>query len=134
MHGHHDPNSTLPYASSLCGACYDVCPVKIPIPDLLVELRGRAVDADRGRTIPGGWDAAMKAAAWVMSNPTRFRTVEKGLAAGRLVAGPDRKIKHLPFPGSAWTRTKDLPAPPKQTFRQWWKDTHPTTDQTGDPA
>ena len=47
MHGHDDPNSTLPYASSLCGACYDVCPVKIDIPDLLVELRARAVDADR---------------------------------------------------------------------------------------
>jgi L-lactate dehydrogenase complex protein LldF len=124
MHGHHDVNSTLPYASSLCGACYDVCPVKIPIPDLLVELRGRAVDADRGRTIPGGWDAAMKAAAWIMSDPTRFAAAEKGLAAGRLVAGRDKKIKHLPFPGSAWTHTKDMPAPPKQTFRQWWKETH----------
>ena len=124
MHGHHDVNSTLPYASSLCGACYDVCPVKIPIPDLLVELRGRAVDADRGRTIPGGWDAAMKAAAWIMSDPGRFTAVEKGLAMGRLIAGPDKKIKHLPFPGSAWTHTKDMPAPPKQTFRQWWAQTH----------
>ncbi len=132
MHGHNDVNSTLPYASSLCGACYDVCPVKIPIPDLLVELRGRAVDADRGRTIPGGWDAAMKAASWIMSDPKRFAAVEKGLAVGRLVAGPDKKIKHLPFPGSAWTHSKDMPAPPKQTFRQWWKQTHP--DQTGEQA
>ncbi len=124
MHGHHDVNSTLPYASSLCGACFDACPVKIPIPDLLVELRGRAVDADRGRTVPGGWDAAMKAAAWVMSDRTRFVAAEKALAAGRLVAGKDQKIKRLPFPGSAWTHTKDMPAPPKQTFRQWWKETH----------
>jgi len=124
MHGHHDVNSTLPYASSLCGACFDACPVKIPIPELLVDLRGRAVDAERGRTIPGGWDAAMKAAAWVMSDPKRFVTAEKGLAAGRLVAGKDHKIKHLPPPGSAWTHSKDMPAPPKQTFRQWWVETH----------
>jgi L-lactate dehydrogenase complex protein LldF len=124
MHGHHDVNSTLPYASSLCGACFDACPVKIDIPTLLVELRGQAVDSDRGRTIPGGWDAAMKAASWVMSDPKRFVAAEKALAAGRLVAGRDRKIKHLPYPGSAWTQSKDMPAPPKQTFRQWWQETH----------
>ncbi|HEY5882567.1 MAG TPA: LutB/LldF family L-lactate oxidation iron-sulfur protein [Nakamurella sp.] len=128
MHGHHDVNSTLPYASSLCGACFDACPVKIDIPTLLVELRGQAVDSDRGRTIPGGWDAAMKAASWVMSDPKRFVAAEKALAAGRLVAGRDQKIKHLPYPGSAWTHSKDMPAPPKQTFRQWWKQTH--GDQT----
>jgi L-lactate dehydrogenase complex protein LldF len=124
MHGHHDVNSTLPYASSLCGACFDACPVKIDIPTLLVELRGQAVDSDRGRTIPGGWDAAMKAASWVMSDPKRFVAAEKALAAGRLVAGRDRNIKHLPYPGSAWTQSKDMPAPPKQTFRQWWQETH----------
>ncbi len=124
MHGHHDVNSTLPYASTLCGACFDACPVKIDIPTLLVELRGRAVDSDRGRMIPGGWDAAMKAASWVMSDAKRFAAAEKALTLGRLVAGPDKKIKHLPFPGSAWTHSKDLPAPPKQTFRQWWQETH----------
>lgn len=118
MHGHHDVNSTLPYASSLCGACYDVCPVKIPIPDLLVELRGRAVDAaDRGRTIPGGWDAAMKAASWIMSDPTRFAAAEKGLAAGRLVAGRDKKIDTCrspdrpgPHQGHARPAQADVPA------------------------
>src|SRR6478735_610073 len=125
MHGHDDPNSSLPYASSLCGACYDVCPVKIPIPDLLVELRARAVDIARSSPgLPSGWEAAMTAAAWVMSDPKRFTAAEKGLAVGRLIAGPDKKIKHLPFPGSAWTRTKDMPAPPKQTLRQWWTQTH----------
>jgi L-lactate dehydrogenase complex protein LldF len=128
MHGHHDVNSTLPYASSLCGACFDACPVKIDIPTLLVELRGQAVDSDRGRTIPGGWDAAMKAASWVMSDPKRFVAAEKALAAGRLVAGRDRKIKHLPYPGSAWTHSKDMPAPPKQTFRQWWQESHGNAD------
>ncbi len=134
--GHGDPSASLPYASSLCGACYDVCPVKIPIPDLLVELRARAVDADRSRTIPGGWDAAMKAAAWVMSDAKRFAAVEKTLGAGRLIAGKDQRISTLPPPGSAWTKTRDMPAPPKQTFRQWWKESHPegSIARSADPA
>ncbi len=121
MQGHDDPNSTLPYASSLCGACYDVCPVKIDIPSMLVELRARAVDADRSRTIPGGWAAAMKAAAWVMSDAKRFAAVEKALPLGRLVAGKDAVISHLPPPLSAWTKSRDVPAPPRESFRAWWK-------------
>ena len=123
LHGHHDPNATLPYASSLCGACYDACPVKINIPELLVELRAQVVDHNRGG-LPGGWDAAMKAAAWVMADPRRFAAAEKGLAVGRLVAGPDRKISTLPPPLNAWTRHRDLPAPPPQTFRAWWRTSH----------
>jgi L-lactate dehydrogenase complex protein LldF len=119
--GHDDPSASLPYASSLCGACYDVCPVKINIPDLLVELRGRAVDADRDRKVPTGWDVAMRSAAWVMSDADRFARAEVGLKAGRLVAGKRGKISSLPWPMSAWTGARDLPAPPKQTFRQWWR-------------
>src|SRR4029077_6521919 len=114
-----------PYASSLCGACYDVCPVKIDIPTLLVELRARAVDNDRERTIPGGWDAAMRAAAWVMSDEKRFAAAEKGLAAGRVLGGRKHRIRHLPPPLSGWTASRDLPAPPAQTFRDWWTQTHP---------
>ncbi len=119
--GHDDPSASLPYASSLCGACYDVCPVKINIPELLVELRGRAVDADRDRRIPTGWDVAMRSAGWVMSDGDRFARAEIGLKAGRLVAGKRGTISSLPWPMSAWTGSRDLPAPPKQTFRQWWK-------------
>ena len=122
--GHGDPNSSLPYASSLCGACYDVCPVKIDIPTILVELRAQVVDADRHRTIPGGWDAAMKAASWVMSNDKRFAAAEKPLKAGRLIAGKKGHISHLPPPLSAWTNSRDLPAPPAETFRDWWKTSH----------
>ena len=124
MQGHDDPNSSLPFASSLCGACYDACPVKINIPELLVELRARSVDDERGG-MPGGWDAAMKAASWVMSDPKRFAAAEKGLQLGRVVAGRDRKISTLPPPLSGWTRSRDLPAPPAQTFRAWWRETHP---------
>src|SRR4051794_40101767 len=117
--GHSDVNATLPYASSLCGACYDVCPVKIDIPSILVEMRGQAVDAGRGHGLPTGWDAAMKAASWVMSDEKRFTAAEVGSKAGRLVSRRGR-IRRLPFPLTAWFTSRDLPAPPKQTFRQWW--------------
>ena len=108
MQGHGDPNSSLPYASSLCGACYDVCPVKIDIPSLLVELRGRAVDNDRDRTIPGGWDAAMKAAAWVMSDEKRFAAAEKGLGARPADGRPEEAD---PAPAAAAVRLDRQPGP-----------------------
>ncbi len=139
MQGHDDPNNSLPYASSLCGACYEVCPVKIDIPSILVELRGQAVDSDRDRKIPGGWDAAMKAASWVMSDPERFAVAEKGMAVGRVLGGRKHRIRRLPPPLSAWTGTRDLPAPPAQTFRDWWRREHgdpppgPATNSTAVP-
>jgi L-lactate dehydrogenase complex protein LldF len=132
IHGHGDPNSSLPYASSLCGACYDVCPVKIDIPTILVELRAQVVDADRHRTIPGGWDAAMKAASWVMSSEKRFAAAETPLKAGRLLAGKKGHLSHLPPPLSGWTNSRDIPAPPARTFREQWKTAHAAPQRNGD--
>ena len=134
--GHSDPNSTLPFASTLCGACYEVCPVKIDIPALLVHLRAKSVEEDKARHHPTAWGAAMKAASFVMADSGRFATAEKGLAIGRIVAGRSGRISSLPFPGSLWTEARDLPAPPKETFRSWWQRTHPdsresTTEEAG---
>jgi L-lactate dehydrogenase complex protein LldF len=120
MHGHGDPVDTLPYASSLCGACYDVCPVKIDIPELLVHLRARHVEQERAhRRLPSPERAAMATAAWGMRSPGRFAAGERAMRAGRLLARGGR-IRALPPPLSAWTASRDLPAPPTQTFRQWW--------------
>jgi L-lactate dehydrogenase complex protein LldF len=121
--GHDDPNASLPYASSLCGACFDACPVRIDIPSILVHLRGEVVDSNRGGP-PGGQDLAMKSAAWAMESPRRFALAEKALSVGRLVAGSDQRITMLPWPGSKWTASRDIPEPPKETFRQWWLRTH----------
>jgi L-lactate dehydrogenase complex protein LldF len=121
--GHDDPNASLPYASSLCGACFDACPVRIDIPSILVHLRAEEVDAQRGG-LPSGQDLAMKAAAWVMGSPRRFAAAEKAAGAGRLIAGSDHRITSLPWPASKWTATRDLPEPPRETFRQWWTRTH----------
>jgi L-lactate dehydrogenase complex protein LldF len=119
IHGARDVNGTLPYASSLCGACFDACPVRIDIPTMLVHLRGRAVEAAHGG-VPGGWGLAMGAAGWMMSDERRFGVAERATALGRLVAGRKGRIATLPWPLSAWSTSRDLPAPPQQTFRQWW--------------
>ena len=108
--------ASLPYASSLCGACYEVCPVKIDIPRVLVHLRGRVVEeggASRGER------AAMRALAWTFADERRYERAQRlGRTAGRRFAR-DGLISRLPGLG-AWTDTRDLPAPPRQTFREWW--------------
>jgi L-lactate dehydrogenase complex protein LldF len=107
-------NASLPFASSLCGACFDACPVAIDIPTMLVHLRGRVTEAKRGspeRT-------AMRAAAWTMRSPRRWTRALRLLRIGRLF----RRRRALPPPLSAWTSSRDLPVPPKQTLRDWWVD------------
>lgn len=123
IRGRDDPNASLPFASSLCGACFDVCPVRIDIPSILVHLRAAQVDSQRGG-LPDGQDAAMRVAAWAMRSPRRFALAEKALSAARLVAGADQRITALPWPVSKWTAARDIPAPPAETFRQWWSRTH----------
>jgi L-lactate dehydrogenase complex protein LldF len=120
--GRVDPVDTLPFASTLCGACYDACPVKIEIPDLLVHLRARHVDGLRRGRIPTPERAMMAAASWVMSSPSRFAAAERTSRLGRIVARGGR-IRTLPPPMSGWTATRDAPVPPEETFRQWWART-----------
>ena len=107
-------DKSLPYASSLCGACFDACPVRINIPELLVELRGQVVD-EAG---PTAESAAMRAAAWVLSDPKRLAGAQKAAAAAGRVVGT-RMVRSVPGLG-AWTNARDLPTPPRETFRQWW--------------
>jgi L-lactate dehydrogenase complex protein LldF len=120
-----EENPTLPYASSLCGACYDVCPVKIDIPSVLVHLRARHVDEARvNHRVPRSEAIAMSAAAWVMAGSGRFATAQRASRLGRVLGRRRGRIGQLPPPLSAWTRARDLPVPPVQTFRQWWRDEH----------
>jgi L-lactate dehydrogenase complex protein LldF len=101
----------LPFASSLCGACYEVCPVEIDIPTVLVKLRHDAVKAKPHRAE----DATFQAAASAMSGRRRWTAA---LKAARLM----RFIRHTaPPPLNRWTRTRDLPAPPAEPFREWWR-------------
>ncbi len=115
-----EDNASLPYASSLCGACYDACPVKIDIPSLLVHLRARHVEeAARQHRLPSPEAVTMAAAAWVMASPARFAVAQRGSRAGR-VLGRSGKIRRLPPPLAGWTAARDAPIPPRESFRQWW--------------
>jgi L-lactate dehydrogenase complex protein LldF len=118
-----EDNASLPYASSLCGACFDACPVRIDIPKLLVHLRGEHVEEQaRNRRLPTAEAATMRAASWVMSTPARFAAAERSGRAVRFGRRGDRPLSSLPPPLSAWTGSRDLPAPPAQTFREWWEE------------
>jgi L-lactate dehydrogenase complex protein LldF len=111
------PNATLPYASTLCGACLDACPVAIDIPSMLVHLRSRAVDAKRdAHLLPSAERVAMTAAAWTMSDAGRWARALRAGRLGRFLRGR----RALPPPLSAWAGARDVPAPPKETFRDWW--------------
>jgi L-lactate dehydrogenase complex protein LldF len=117
-------NPSLPFASSLCGACYDACPVKIDIPSLLVLLRARYTDqARQERRLPGGEAAVMAAAAWVMADPRRYSAAQRAARPTRALTRGGR-IRALPPPLSAWTSARDAPAPPARTFREWWRASH----------
>lgn len=115
LHDADPATASLPFASTLCGACFDACPVKIDIPTALVHLRDRAVH-EGGRGRPTATSAAMGVAAAAMSSGTRFRWALRGLAlAGRVLGG--RRVRRLPWPGSAWTGSRDLPVLPARSFR-----------------
>ncbi|HYK69564.1 MAG TPA: LutB/LldF family L-lactate oxidation iron-sulfur protein [Streptosporangiaceae bacterium] len=115
-------NASLPFASTLCGACFDACPVRIDIPAMLVHLRARHVDEDiRERRLPSPEAVTMAAASWVMADPARYAAAQTASRAGRLLRRRGR-IGALPPPLSAWTTARDAPVPPRQTFRQWWRE------------
>ena len=122
--GVDDQLDSLPYASTLCGACYEACPVLIDIPSVLVELRSQVVDAHRGGR-PKAEALAMKAAASTLKSARRLRTAEWFSAmAGRLARrGGRTTMRRVPGPGAAWSEARDVPAPAAQTFRTWWRKT-----------
>jgi L-lactate dehydrogenase complex protein LldF len=103
-------NASLPYASTLCGACFDACPVKIDIPSILVHLRNEAPH-------PLAERAAMAAAAYTMDRPRLYAAAQRAAKLSR-IAG--RRGRGLPPPLNGWTAGRDLPEPPKETFRDWW--------------
>ena len=108
--------SSLPYASSLCGACQEVCPVKIDIPRVLIHLRGRVVDE---RVSAGSERVAMKALAWAFADERRYVRAQRLGRVGSRPFARNGKIGRLPGL-NAWTATRDLRQPPSQTFREWW--------------
>ena len=98
---------SLPYASSLCGACYDVCPVKIDIPGVLLHLRAEAEKGTAERV-------AMQALARVFHRPKLY---ERAQRLARMAERPARKAGPL----ARWLEARDLAPLPRETFRDWWE-------------
>jgi L-lactate dehydrogenase complex protein LldF len=116
---------SLPYASSLCGACYEVCPVKINIPEVLVHLRGKVVKEKRSR-LRGRYSPeslGLRALGWTFSEPGRY---ERAQRTGRRAQKPlvnNGWIERVPGGAlSGWTNARDLRPIAGQTFREWWRE------------
>jgi L-lactate dehydrogenase complex protein LldF len=116
--------ATLPWASTLCGACYEVCPVKIDIPSVLIHLRGRVVREHKSRLSPEA--LAMEAIGRVFGSQSRYERAQKLARLGR---GP---IANALLPG--WSAMRDLPEVPAQTFREWWRSRPPRPLRGDGPA
>lgn len=110
-------SQSLPYASSLCGACFEVCPVKINIPEILVHLRAKVVE--RGEA-PVTESLAMKAAASAFKNATRLSWAQSFARIAQAPFEHDGTLRNLPGMLAAWTAVRDLKPVPKQSFREWW--------------
>lgn len=112
-------NKDLPYASTLCGACRDACPVQIDLPKMLLNLRHDLVS---GGNMPGAERRAMQGFAGVASRPATYRGAARvGRIGTRLLSGfGDRTLRRLPPPLHHWTRHRDFPPLAKQSFREWW--------------
>ena len=119
------PFHELPQASSLCGACREVCPVRIDIPRMLLKLRADTVDAGKS---PKWITYGIKALAWAGTRPSMFRWT--GAIAARLtrLLATNGWIRRMPGHLSAWTKTRDFPAMPLKSFQEQWAARRRTTE------
>jgi L-lactate dehydrogenase complex protein LldF len=120
--GIHD---SLPFASTLCGACGEVCPVRIEIPRVLLHLRGRAVETRAGAGFRAGSNQErmiMRLLGWILRSPRAYRwglSVVRKLQKSR---AKDGWVSHLPGYGKGWTSGRDLPVVADESFREWWEE------------
>ena len=127
-------DASLPYASTLCGACFDVCPVRIPLPDLLVHMRHKVVEGKKAAAEAQGAKALlhphaepiiMKATSKVLSSPGLWKAAtQAGSLSGKALTGRVTHFGPLPWPLSKWTNARDVPLPPSESFRAWYARTH----------
>jgi L-lactate dehydrogenase complex protein LldF len=109
----------LPEASTLCGACRDVCPVRLDIPRMLLALRARA---NREAGAPLSLRLGTKAFAWLAPRPALYRFATLLLRTGLRLLAREGWISRAPGLAGAWTRARDLRAPAARTFQQLWRE------------
>jgi L-lactate dehydrogenase complex protein LldF len=116
--GEEGQPGSLPFASSLCGACYQVCPVRIDIPSILVHERAKAVDGE----LLGLEGFGLRRLARAFADEGRY---ERAQRLARRLQRPfvrDGWVQRFPGPLAGWGSSRDLPALPDQTFREWWEE------------
>jgi L-lactate dehydrogenase complex protein LldF len=104
----------LPFASSLCGACAEVCPVKIEIPKLLLKLRSEVTDAQRRQGVGGVERLAFGIWAWVMTHPRIYLMLAR-------IGGIFLPLLPKVGPLGKWASQREVPKLAKTSFHQWWK-------------
>ncbi len=110
---------SLPNASTFCGRCEAVCPVKIPLPNLLRHWREVEFDRAGGSLL---YKAGLAAWAFFARRPRLYHSAARlGIAALGLLGRRKGAFRRLPLAGG-WTRGRDLPAPQGRTFQQMWAE------------
>jgi L-lactate dehydrogenase complex protein LldF len=120
---HMEHAQSLPYASSLCGVCYEVCPVKINIPEVLIELRAEVVNQERSQAVRffDPMYLGLRVANLIFAKAWLFHVAQRlGRIGLHLFTSRDGWIHWLPSIGARWTQTRDLRGLPRQTFHGWW--------------
>ena len=117
MKDHNDPSASLPYACSLCGRCDEVCPVRIPLSDVILENRHQKVT----NATPPVEEKIFKVPQVMWSNPKVWNQVTRMVALGRVLGGFNGVIDSLPLFMSGWSEFRDTAVPPKKSFRQWFE-------------
>jgi L-lactate dehydrogenase complex protein LldF len=110
---------TLPYASTLCGACYEVCPVQINIPEVLLHLRGQVIEQTSSLS---GEALAMRGLARIFANPRRYELAQRLARRGQRLFVHQGTIDRLPGILAGWSTARDLAPIPQQSFREWWRE------------
>jgi L-lactate dehydrogenase complex protein LldF len=118
----------LPNAATFCGECAVVCPVKIPLPDLMRKLREKQFDL---RLRPWSERMAVKAWGFAAKRPKFYAFMSRlGVRFGAMLGGKEKLIHRLPGL-DGWTDGRDMPAPQGKTFRELYKERHPLAPQAG---
>jgi L-lactate dehydrogenase complex protein LldF len=117
-----DRARTLPFASTLCGACYEVCPVAINIPQVLLHLRGQ-ITRGQGAVTPEA--LAMRSLAVIFADAGRYERAQQLARLGQRFFTHGGVINRLPGQLAGWTSVRDLKPIPRQTFREWWRQQKP---------
>jgi L-lactate dehydrogenase complex protein LldF len=118
LSGERGTAASLPYASTLCGACADVCPVGIDIPRILVHERGKVVRGSR----PGVDGRALRALGRAFTTAERYERAQRTARALQRPLVRDGRLRWFPGPLRGWGKSRTLPGIASETFREWWEE------------